>query len=131
MSDWNNRVEIDLGAVADVAWDAWWTRSSGELRRVAQAETPVDYGGLRGSVNVKKGPRSTGGQLYADASYAVVVHEGHGEILPRRSGGVLSWLDRLTGDRVFARRVGPVAANTFLIRACKVFGLKRVTRTRQ
>jgi hypothetical protein len=126
-----SRVELDANAIADVAWDNWWAGPGpAELRRITQSETPVDYGGLRGSVNTKKGPRKTGGQLYADSSYSVPVHEGHGEILPRKPGGVLSWLDRLTGDRVFVRRVGPVAANTYLIRGCIRFGLKRVTRTK-
>lgn len=115
--------DLDYDLIAEIAFDEWWQTQSSELRKVVQATTPVDLGGLKGSVNVKRtGPKT--GELYADASYAVVVHEGHGVILPRKPGGVLSWLDKLTGDRVFAKRVGPVAANPYLVRGAQRFGLR-------
>lgn len=120
-------VEIDFAKVADIAWEQWYASNATELRRTVQAETPVDHGGLRGSVNVRRsGDREA--QLFADASYAVVVHEGHGVILPRKPGGVLTWLDRLTGERVFTRRVGPVKANPYLVRGMRRYGLRVQTK---
>jgi len=115
--------EIDFEKVANIAWDQWYADNAADLRKAVQAETPVDQGGLRGSVNVSRtGKRQA--ELFADASYAVVVHEGHGVILPRKPGGVLTWIDRLTGQRVFTKRVGPVAANRYLVRGARRFGLR-------
>ena len=116
-------VQIDVHAVAEIAFDQWYRTQSGPLRRAIQDETPVGQGGLKGSVNVRRVPGKREAQAYADASYAVVVHEGHGVIVPRKPGGVLTWLDKLTGKRVYTRRVGPVAPNPYLVRGAQRFGL--------
>lgn len=105
----------------------WCATRRGIVRTAVQAESPVDLGGLKGSVNTVI-MSDVGGvpklRVIITARYALPVIKGHGEIRPRNPGGVLTWLDRLTGERVFARKVRAVAANPFVTRGLSNVGLR-------
>lgn len=114
--------------LANEAWDAWVKANKTTGRRAIQRATPVDLGGLKGSVNYRilprRGPLGTDVLRYeTKAHYAASVHQGHGEIVPVNAS-VLSWLNRLTGERVFAMRVGPLAANPFIVNGLRSIGLR-------
>jgi len=86
---------------------------------VAKVKANVDTGRLRQSIDfelVSRPPELTA-RVFAPVDYAEVVHEGHGVIVPRRAK-VLRWRGR-DGEYHYARRVGPVAGNPFLVDAVK------------
>lgn len=118
-------IVISTQAIADKAWDGWYDRHSGPLRQSVQAVTPVDKGGLKGGVEVIKGFDHTA-KVRTRTRYAMFVIRGHGTIYPKKPGGVLTWLDKLTGKRVYAKKVRPVAANNFLAKGCRNYGLRVV-----
>lgn len=112
---------------ANIAWNNWLANNAGSVRKSIQANTPLDLGGLRGSGNYKLIP---GGKLGTKimryvhrAHYAMSVHEGHGEILPV-NGKVLTWLDKLTGKRVFVTRVGPTKPRPWITSTLRQLGLR-------
>lgn len=117
-------VEIDFDRVADIAYNEWESRNARPLVETVKNDTPVDKGDLRASIRYVRDQGKRGGTLEAGTDHALIVHTGHGEILPRKPGGVLTWLDKLTGQRVFTRRVGPVPANPYLVRGARRFGLR-------
>lgn len=114
--------------VAKIAWNTWIKNNRTDVRRAVQQETPVDLGGLKGSVNTrvlaKEGPLGTDVlRVEANAEYAAPVHQGHGFIYPKNAS-VLSWLNRLTGERVFAKFVRPVKGRPFILNGLKKLGLR-------
>lgn len=114
--------------VAKIAWNTWIKNNRTDVRRAVQDKTPVDLGGLKGSVNTrvmaKEGPLGTDVlRVEANAEYAAPVHQGHGLITPKNAS-VLSWLDRLTGQRVFAKFVRPVKGRPFILDGLRQLGLR-------
>lgn len=86
---------------------------------VAKVKASVDTGRLRQSIDfelISRPPELTA-RVFAPVDYAEVVHEGHGEIRPRRAK-VLRWRGK-DGEYHYARRVRPVAGNPFLVDAVK------------
>jgi len=95
---------------------------------VAKIKVGVDTGRLRQSIQdelIPRPPKLTV-RVSAPVNYAKVHHEGHGVIRPRRKK-VLAWKEG--GKTVFAKRVGPVAGNPFLVDAVEEVTGKRVRRT--
>lgn len=127
------RIDLNQAAIAGLAAPGspvyrQMTVIGQTVATVAQLKAPVDTGRLRQSIDVEmisKPPLLTA-RVVAPVNYALVVHEGHGWIYPRRAK-VLSWRRR-GGQRVFARRVRPVAGRPFLTDAVREVTGKRVTR---
>ena len=116
-------VNIDASALYSDVWDRWARTGGPALEEAARDEVGVDTRELQASISFRRtGPRS--GELRATATHAVVHHEGHGEIRPKSPDGVLTWLDKFSGNRVFAKVVGPVKANPYLINAARRLGLR-------
>lgn len=117
------------------AFAGWETEASPvAVRFVAQA-APNDTGALFGSHRWET-TGATSGKIVADAptetrahgfdSYAGIVHEGRGPIVAK-PGSVLSFLSRVSGDRVFTRRVGPAAPNRWMLRGATDAGFTNIT----
>lgn len=123
-------VKLKNEVIKQAAWDDWMANGAPALRKLAQAEAPIDKGGLKGGINFRK-TKKREARLESSARYSKFVTFGHGVIVPKKPGGVLRWLDKLTGKPVFARRVGPLAGNNFLLRGCRKFGLRIVSSGRQ
>jgi len=116
-------VRIDEEGIANHVWVLWAKTGGPALVTAARAEVGVDTGELRDSIEF----RSTGllrGKLTATADSAVVHHEGHGVITPKNPDGVLSWLNKMSGDRVYAKSVRAVEGNPFLLNAARKLGLR-------
>ena len=123
---------FDLAKIANIGWDKWVTENRDPVRARVQNEAPVRQGGLRGSVTTVLIPggihRTRVLRVIARAHYALWVTDGTGPhlIRPRTPGGVLAFLDAVTGDRRFARSVrhpGTVA-NPFIERGIRGYGLR-------
>jgi hypothetical protein len=56
-------------------------------------------------------------EVLAGVSYAVIIRDGHGIIVPKKAK-VLHWVDE-NGNDVFAMQTGPVAANPYPARGWK------------
>lgn len=93
-----------------------------EAREIAEKNTPVDTGELRAAWKSDKKPRRAMTYIglgyeaswMNDLEYAPYVNYGTGLygpeakkylILPKKPGGTLHWVDRLTGQDVFAKSV--------------------------
>lgn len=85
---------------------------------VAKINAPVDSGRLRQSIDYEliARPPTLTARIVAPVGYAKVVHDGHGEIRPRRKKALRF---RVGGETVFARRVRAVAGRPFLTDAVK------------
>ena len=96
--------------IAAEGWDSWVANNKGAVRAVTQAASPVDKGGLKGGHNVSLepgGPLNTRKlRVTASARYADIVALGsRPHDINAKPGGVLSWLDKLSGDRRYAKKV--------------------------
>lgn len=91
----------------------------------------VDTGRLRQAIGytvTPVPPHVSRVRVTAATNYALVHHEGHKPIKPRRAK-VLAWRNK-QGDRVFAYRVRAVAGNKFLVKAVMAVTGKPVRRRR-
>lgn len=117
------KINVDAEKIYDGVWAQWVAQGGPALVAAAREEVGVDSGDLRDSIEFRPTGRWRG-QLIATAPNAVVHMEGHGVIRPKDPDGVLSWLDKMSGDRVFAKSVRAVAGNPFLINAARKIGLR-------
>jgi hypothetical protein len=77
-----------------------------------------DTGRLRASIHVEHIERGgvVGARVGSNVEHAAFHHEGHGEIVPRRPGGMMVFRPR-GGPLVFTKKVRPVEGTEFLRRA--------------
>lgn len=93
---------------------------------IAKRLAPVDTGRLRQSIDYRvTGTVDLATRVRSGARYSYWVHEGRGEVRPRRAR-VLAW--RRGGRWHFARRVRPTRGQPYLRRAVEAATGKRVTR---
>lgn len=110
-------VTFNSEALFDDVWTQWVGTGGVALEAAAKADVGVKTGELRDSISFRS-TSNRSGELRATAPHAIVHHQGHGEILPKDPDGVLAWMGR------FAKSVGPVAGNPFLLDAARQIGLK-------
>jgi hypothetical protein len=93
-------------------------RRGQNVRWAAMREVGVDTGRLRASIHVELVQRdgAVAARVGSNIEHALPHHEGHGEIVPRRPGGVLVFRPR-GGALVFTRRVRPVEGTEYLRKA--------------
>lgn len=118
--------EAALRAYAQTRGRAHMIKVGEASSAVAKRLAPVDTGRLRQSI----GYRVTGGvnqttRVSSGAKYSLWVHEGRGEIRPKRAR-VLAW--RRGGRWHFAQRVRPMRGRPYLRRAVEAVTGKRVKR---
>lgn len=84
----------------------------------AKINAPVDTGRLRQAVDHELIPRPPNltVRVSCPVNYALVVHEGHGEIRPRRAKALRFRVGRRV---VYTKRVRPVAGRPFLTDAVR------------
>jgi len=119
--------------VAQSAWDAWRRENEPKIVAAIRAEAPVDTGQLKSSVRVSPSGETVPPGLpvlraEAVTDYAYIQHEGRGVVRPVNAR-VLRWFDKVTGQKVFAMKSGPVKPNRFIIRALEGLGLKTRSKT--
>lgn len=90
-----------------------------QVRSRAMQLVGVDSGRLRASIDVDFVPRegTLAVRVGTNVEYSVFHDEGHGEIVPRRPGGVLVFKPRGSGRWVFTKRVRAVPGTDYLRRA--------------
>jgi hypothetical protein len=102
--------------VGGVARDMY--RRGQNARSAAVQNAPADTGRLRTSIHVEQVRHgdAVGARVGSDVEHALVAHEGHGPLVPRRPGGVMVF--RVRGGRlVFTKRVRAVPGTEFLRKA--------------
>jgi hypothetical protein len=111
-------------AIVEQAWNAWLNRNESRIVSLISAAAPVDTGQLRSSHVATRRPGGPSGttvlRVTARAPHSGWVVSGtRPHEIRARSGGVLSWLDRLTGARRFATvvRHPGTRPNPYMIRA--------------
>lgn len=122
-------LRVDATSVAQLKKDIsrqFFTDNRTEIRRVIQQEAPVDLGGLRGGIDTQLVETATETYLRvtSSADYTTPVALGHGEIRPKDPNGVLVFMSRLTGEKVFTKKVRAMAGNEFFARAFKKMGFR-------
>lgn len=111
--------------------EGYYRMYSGPIKEVMRQEAPIDTGLLRASHSAdppRKTDRGWAIRFRAEVFYAIIQHEGRGEVRPVRAKA-LRWVNK-AGVVVFAQRSGPVAENPWLYRAFIRLGFTRVRRIR-
>jgi hypothetical protein len=92
-------------------------RRGQNVRSAAVRDAPADTGRLRASIHVEQVRHgdATGARVGSNIEHALVAHEGHGPITPRRPGGVLVFPVR--GRWVFTKHVRAVEGTEYLRKA--------------
>jgi hypothetical protein len=143
-------IRIDPAALADVAQvviDEWVRDNAQALADAVAARAPSRTGELRGSHSWRRlivGGRRVGIEIVASAEHALPVHQGRGPIRPIAPGGYVvtpgvkgrrpkppaGFLRFEIGGRtVFAREVGPAAAQPWMVEALRGAGFAVTHRT--
>lgn len=120
--------EPAINALCDDLAVAYHVVNAPVIKRSLQAQCPVDTGLLRerhgyGALR-PLGRRNYVIRFRASTHYSLVVHEGHGVIVPVRAN-VLRFVTK-TGVVVFTKRVRAVAANPWMYRGLRLLGLPTI-----
>lgn len=85
---------------------------------IAKATVPVNFGRLKNThdEDVFDEGRQLRGRVRATADYALSVHQGHKEIVPKQANVLVF---RVNGQLVYAKRVKATKGNPWLVRALK------------
>lgn len=135
-------IRIDNGSLEDAitAMADEWIRDNADLitSAVAAAAPRGETGALQASHRSRRTGRRTF-EIVAEAKHAVFVHFGRGPVRPIAPGGFVTWPGsgvrhpapprgflrfEVGGRTVFAREVGPVAPNPWMIRALRKLGFE-------
>lgn len=127
---WNSQ---EIGRLAEsVPVIAIVRKTAENVRTAAVRRCPVDTGDLRGSIAVEMTGNTA--RVGSRLRYAIFVHNGHGDIYPRRAsilrwpntnnrykqtGGNRRYSGGKTASYIYARHVRPVAGRPFLLDAAK------------
>lgn len=118
--------DVNQRLLADTA-NGYWARNASKITAAHRAQAPVDTGLLRASHILEppvRRPKSFVLKLLVKAPYADPVHRGHGWIYPKVAKA-LRWVTK-AGVVVFAKRVRPVPANPWTVRAWTTLGFKKI-----
>lgn len=121
------------GQFTDALVAAYYERNCPTIKRLVQAECPVDHGLLRQQHSVDKPVRAGAGswliRFRAHPYYGVYVHEGRRTVYPVHAK-VLRWRAK-GGALVFSMKSRAVAANPWIMRGFLNAGLGNVRRVRR
>lgn len=111
------RIQIDEGKLTRIVGgmaERFVVDLARQVRNSSVVRTPVDTGLLRASYKTRTRFRRLFKKvtIYNKVEYGLPVHEGRGEIVPRRAKA-LRFRSR-TGTVVFAKRVKPVDGRPFM-----------------